>query len=277
MKKACVIGWPISHSRSPLIHNYWLKLHGLPGLYERVPVAPDELQTFLRSLKQQGYRGCNITIPHKESAFHLVDAVDETSRRIGSINTVWLENGSLHAMSTDGIGFCANIEQTVPNFSFIDQIVTVMGAGGSTRPIVDEMLRRGAREIIIANRTIERAVDIMRLFGPKVKAIKLSEVNNALPQAGLLINTTSIGLTGAAEIPVDLRQLPPEAIVADIVYVPLETNLLKRARVCNLRTVGGLGMLLHQAVPGFEKWFGVRPLVTSALYDHVAANITGAK
>lgn len=273
MTKACVIGWPISHSRSPLIHNYWLKLNGLAGSYDRVAVRPDELTTFLQTLEAQGLRGCNITIPHKERAFSLVDSVDETSRRVGSINTVWREAGRLHAMSTDGTGFCANVEQSIPDFNFIGKIVTVLGAGGSSRAIVNELLLRGADKIFVANRTTARAAEFVMLFGPAIKAIELSAVDAVLAQTDLLVNTTSIGLGDGADVPVDLSHLPSQAVVADIVYVPLETKLLHRARQRELRTVGGLGMLLHQAVPGFEKWFGMRPIVTQELFELVADDI----
>jgi shikimate dehydrogenase len=273
MIKACVVGWPISHSRSPMIHNYWLKLHGLAGSYERVAVPPDGLARFLLSLDSHGFRGCNLTIPHKERALGLVDSTDEISRRIGSINTVWCESGKLCAMSTDGMAFCANIVHSIPDFSFKDKFAVVLGAGGSSRAVVDGLLLKGAGEIIVANRTFERAIEVAKLFGAKVKAVELSSIAEVLGNTNLLVNTTSISLTDSAEIPVDLARLPPDAVVCDIVYVPLETRLLKRARQRGLKTVGGLGMLLHQAVPGFEKWFGVRPVVTRQLFDLVAADI----
>ncbi len=277
MKKACVIGWPISHSRSPLIHNYWIRQHQLDASYERIPVAPEDLQTFFQSLPEGGYTGCNITIPHKETAFHLVDETDETSRRIGSINTVWLEDGKRKAMTTDGMGFCDNIEQSLPGFSFRDKNVLVIGAGGSSRPIINEMLNRGAAEIILANRTLQRAEVVQKIFGQKVRATGLGNLNSAMPHADLLVNTTSIGLGSNGGFPADVNLLPDHAIVADIVYVPLETTLLEKARARRLRTVGGLGMLLHQAVPGFEKWFGIRPQVTPELFSLVAADIAGEK
>jgi shikimate dehydrogenase len=275
MKKACVIGWPISHSRSPLIHNHWIAQHHLDAVYERVPVSPENLESFLRSLADNGYTGCNVTLPHKEQAFRIADHIDQTATRIGSINTVWLQDGKLHATSTDGVGFCTNVEQTVPGFSFRDTRVTMIGAGGSSRPIINEMLNRGAAEITLANRTLSRAQDVQKIFGAKVRAIALENVDTALPRTDLLINTTSIGLGSDTEFPADINLLPVHAIVADIVYVPLETSLLERAKARGLRTVGGLGMLLHQAVPGFEKWFGVRPQVTPELFALVAADITG--
>jgi shikimate dehydrogenase len=275
MKKACVIGWPISHSRSPLIHNHWIAKHHLDAVYERVPVSPENLESFLSTLQHNGYTGCNVTIPHKEAAFRIADHIDETAIRIGSINTIWLQDGSLHATSTDGMGFCTNVEQTVTGSSFRDSVVTMIGAGGSSRPIINEMLNRGAAEITLANRTLARAEEVQKVFGAKVRAIALDKVDTALPRTDLLINTTSIGLGGDTEFPADINLLPDNAIVADIVYVPLETALLKKAKARGLRTVGGLGMLLHQAVSGFEKWFGVTPQVTPELFALVAADITG--
>jgi shikimate dehydrogenase len=275
MKKACVIGWPISHSRSPIIHNHWIAQHRLDAVYERIPVSPENLESFLRSMADNGYAGCNVTIPHKERAFAIVNHVDDTAIRIGSINTIWLHDGNLHATSTDGMGFCTNVEQTVTGFSFRDSIVTMIGAGGSSRPIINEMLNRGAAEITLANRTLARAEDVQKVFGAKVRAIALENLDTALPRTDLLINTTSIGLGSDTEFPADINLLPDNAIVADIVYVPLETALLKKAKARGLRTVGGLGMLLHQAVSGFEKWFGITPQVTPELFALVAADITG--
>ncbi len=275
MKKACVIGWPISHSRSPLIHNYWITQNKLDAVYERVSVTPENLQSFLRSLAENGYAGCNVTLPHKEHAFRIADHIDETAMRLGSVNTLWLEHGKLHATSTDGMGFCTNVEQSVPGYSFRDSIVALIGAGGSSRPIINEMLNRGVAKITLANRTLARAQDVQKIFGAKVHVIALDKVNTALQHADLLVNTTSIGLGSDEEFPADVTLLPEHAIVADIVYVPLETALLEKARARKLRTVGGLGMLLHQAVPGFEKWFGVRPQVTPELFERVSADIAG--
>ncbi len=275
--KACVIGHPIAHSRSPLIHSYWLKQMSIDGQYEKQDVAPEDLQNFFLNLEDNNLRGCNITIPHKEHAIKFVDDIDDTSSRIGSINTVWLENRKRRASTTDGIGFCTNIEQSLKSFSFKDKRVVVVGAGGSTRPIVAEMINRGAAEIIIANRNLGRAQDIARIFANMPKAIPLDELNRNISTADLLVNTTSIGLHGETEYPADLMLLPESAVVTDIVYAPLETQLLKNAKTRNLTTVTGLGMLLHQAVYGFEKWFGQTPTVTEELYKLVAADLQKAQ
>ncbi len=248
----------------------------MDGSYERREIQPAELEKFMNDLPHSEFVGCNITIPHKEQALRYVDEADDTSRRIGSINTVWIENGKRHAMTTDGIGFCANIENTITNFDFDSKTVTVVGAGGSARPVIDEMLRRGAGQITIANRNLERAKDIATLFGKSVTAVALTDVNLALPRSDLLVNTTSIGLAGESSYPADLAKLPDHAIVSDIIYAPLETPLLRVAKARQLRTVTGLGMLLQQAVPGFEKWFGIRPVVTPELYDLVAADLAQA-
>lgn len=275
--KACVIGHPIAHSRSPLIHTYWLKQMSIDGQYDKQDVAPGDLQNFFLNLEDNNLRGCNITIPHKEHAIKFVDDIDDTSSRIGSINTVWLENRKRRASTTDGIGFCTNIEQSLKSFSFKDKRVVVVGAGGSTRPIVAEMINRGAAEIIIANRNLGRAQDIARIFANMPKAIPLDELNRNISTADLLVNTTSIGLHGETEYPADLMLLPESAVVTDIVYAPLETQLLKNAKTRNLTTVTGLGMLLHQAVYGFEKWFGQTPTVTEELYKLVAADLQKAQ
>ncbi len=275
--KACVIGHPIAHSRSPLIHSYWLKQMSIDGQYEKQDVAPEDLQNFFLNLEDNNLRGCNITIPHKEHAIKFVDDIDDTSSRIGSINTVWLENRKRRASTTDGIGFCTNIEQSLKSFSFKDKRVVVVGAGGSTRPIVAEMINRGAAEIIIANRNLGRAQDIARIFANMPKAIPLDELNRNISTADLLVNTTSIGLHGETEYPADLMLLPESAVVTDIVYAPLETQLLKNAKTRNLTTVTGLGMLLHQAVYGFEKWFGQTPTVTEELYKLVATDLQKAQ
>ncbi len=275
MIKACVIGDPVAHSRSPLIHGHWLKQHGILGSYDRVQVTSAELANFLRNLEAYGYAGCNVTIPHKEAALVHVDHVDDRVERCGALNTIYMSAGKSHATTTDGIGFCANVEDHCPGFSFQGANVVIHGAGGSARPITDELLRRGARKILITNRTKSRADEISAHFGLPVMSAN-GDVSKYLPKTDLLINCTSLGMKGEGTIDLDLTLLPKSAVVADIVYVPLLTDFLKRAQDLDLRIVPGLGMLLHQAVPGFEKWFGVRPKVTKRLHDLVAKDIDPA-
>jgi shikimate dehydrogenase len=273
MKKACVIGWPIAHSRSPLIHNYWLAKYGLEGLYERRPVSPQELPGFLKNLAEHGYVGCNVTIPHKEAALQHVDHIDDVVRRNGSLNTVYLVGSEKYATSTDGEGFYQNLLATVPGLSLYRKRAIILGAGGSAKAVVERLLRAGIAEIAVMNRTNQRIDDLKTSFGRVIKALPTDHYVNESKSATLLINATSQGMSGQPRLDIDLSALPPDAIVADLVYVPLETELLKAAKTRGLRTVGGLGMLLHQAVVGFEKWFGVRPEVTPELYNLVAADI----
>lgn len=269
--KACVIGWPISHSRSPLIHNYWLKQLGLDGLYTREPVEPESLRTFFQSLRDGAFLGCNVTMPHKEEACRLVDDVDERVQRMGSLNTVWREAGKLRGTSTDGRGFLSSLASAQPRYVLGQQPVVILGAGGSVRAIIDEMLRQGVPRIFIYNRTASRADELVQLFGPKVQAIHSADLTDAFEQSGLLVNTVPATALEPAKLP--LSRLKPDAVVADIIYTPLFTPLLDHARQLGLAVVPGLGMLLHQAVPGFEKWFGVTPRVTQELYDLVARDI----
>jgi shikimate dehydrogenase len=271
--KAGVIGWPIAHSRSPLIHGTWLKDFGIDGTYDRWPVKPEELGAFFEKLKQQNMAGCNVTIPHKEQAFQFIDDADERAARIGAINTVWREGGKLRATSTDGVGFCDNVEQQHRDFTWRDRNVLILGAGGSAVAIADEILRRGAARICVANRSLERAESLARKFGASVEAHVLADLPALMPHAHLIVNTTSLGMTGEPSLDLDIASLQPDAIVADIVYVPLKTALLTAAENRGLRIVTGLGMLLHQAVPGFERWFGRKPAVTPELYDLIARDI----
>jgi shikimate dehydrogenase len=276
MIKASVIGWPISHSRSPLIHGYWLKQLGIDGVYEKHAVAPDDLGSFIPTLRDGQHVGTNVTLPHKETALAHVDEPDDRVRRIGALNTIWRENGKLRATSTDGPGFLANLKQTLPGFLPQDQPVTILGAGGSARAIIDELLRQGIDRIHVVNRTNSRAENLAQHFGPHVKATNQNEVAKALHHSGLLINTTSAGLADQSEISLPWASLKPDAVVADIIYTPLITPFLQAAKTHGHPVVPGLGMLLHQAVVGFEKWFGQRPMVTPDLHDIIARDIDPA-
>ena len=273
MKKACVIGYPIAHSRSPMIHNHWLKKHGIHGLYEKREVKPEDLTTFLKNLNANGYVGCNITIPHKEAAKSLVSEYDEVVRKTGSLNTIYYENDKLKATSTDGEGFYQNLLSAATDLNLTGKSVLILGAGGSARAVIERLLRAGVAEIKILNRTKYRAEELCVLFGPKLRAIELDHFVAESKDIALLVNTTSQGMKGQPELAIDLSHLPKSAVVADLIYVPLKTKLIRDAEARGLRAVGGLGMLLHQAVVGFEKWFGVRPQVTAELYDMVARDI----
>jgi shikimate dehydrogenase len=272
MQRACVIGWPVEHSRSPLIHRYWLKLYGIDGAYEKEAVAPKDLARFLGALEARGYIGANVTLPHKEAALQLAAVADEAARMIGAANTLWLDSaGRLCAGNTDAYGFITNLEAEAPDWNKGRRPVMVLGAGGAARAILHGLLTEGAARILLANRTRGRAEALARAFGPSVQVVDWHDRHRALAGCGLLVNATSLGMTGKEPLDIDLKALPADAVVADIVYSPLETELLAAARARGNRVVDGLGMLLHQAVPGFERWFGIRPEVTPELKAHVAA------
>ncbi len=273
MKKVCVIGYPIAHSRSPLIHNYWLQMYGIPGLYEKREVKVPELQHFLHHLTAQGYVGCNVTIPHKEAALAFVPHLEDVVKRTGSLNTVYFVGETLCATSTDGEGFYQNLVTQVPELDLTGKTVVIFGAGGSARAITERLLRENIGKIKILNRTHSRAEELAALFGSKVVPIVQNSFVSESRDAVLVINTTAQGLRDQEKLNVDLSCLPPQAVVADIVYVPLKTSLLIQAEARGLRTVGGLGMLLHQAVVGFEKWYGLKPVVTHELYQRVAKDV----
>lgn len=279
--RACVIGWPISHSRSPLIHGYWLKHYGIDGSYHKQEVHPDNLKKFLSSMADSGLRGCNVTVPHKEAAFALAQVKDQSAEAVAAANTLWLENGLLHAANTDGIGFMMHLRQSAPHWHDTDGPVCVLGAGGAARALVYELLDAGISELRLFNRTLQRAEALASCFeknmSSRIKVLPWEQRNSASRDAILLLNTTSLGMTGSPPLEMDLSQLNAGAVVADIVYAPLETALLAEARARGLTTVDGLGMLLHQAVPGFEKWFGRRPQVTPELRELIAADILNQK
>jgi shikimate dehydrogenase len=276
LKRACVVGWPIAHSRSPLIHGHWLARYGIEGSYSRAAVRPEEAAAFLRNLRVQGYVGCNVTIPHKETAFAVADATLPAARAAGAANTLWYDGNRLMADNTDGTGFVSNIRATVPGFAFDGAMVSLLGAGGAARGILHALLDAGAGEIRIFNRTRGRADALAAAFGAKVKGFDWGLRDDQSRGASLLVNTTPLGMQRTVSLGMDLDVLDRNCVVADIVYVPLETPLLGTARRRGLTTVDGLGMLLHQAVPGFERWFGVRPEVTDELRAVLVRDIEGA-
>ncbi|WP_019170892.1 shikimate dehydrogenase [Pseudaminobacter salicylatoxidans] len=271
-RKAFVCGHPIAHSRSPKIHGFWLRQYGIDGSYDAIDVEPEVFDDFLARLAANGLVGGNVTIPHKEAAFRLVQRRAAAAEAIGAVNTLWFENGHLWGDNTDAYGFAANLDEYAPDWDKVGTAL-VLGAGGAARAVVHALKMRGFRHIRIVNRTAERALALADAFGEGVSGHPLAASGEFLPDTGLLVNTTSLGMHGSDELPVDPSALPAHAIVADIVYVPLETPLLAAARARGLKTVDGLGMLLHQAVPGFERWFGVRPEVTRKLRELIVADL----
>ncbi|MFL9503035.1 shikimate dehydrogenase [Rhodopseudomonas sp. BR0C11] len=270
-RAACLIGWPAAHSRSPLIHHYWLRQLGIEGGYSIEAVPPEGFAEFVLHLKTHGYVGANVTIPHKERALQLTEP-DERARAVGAANTLYYDGDLLRSTNTDIEGFIGNLDASAPGWDRSPHAV-VLGAGGSSRAVVFGLLERGVQRIALANRSIERAEALRDLFGDRVVPIAWSDIPAALPGAGLLVNTTSLGMKGQPPLQIDLSALPADAVVADLVYVPLETDLLAAAKARGLRTADGLGMLLHQAVRGFDLWFGARPHVTAELRALVEADL----
>lgn len=275
MKHACVIGWPVEHSRSPLLHGYWLKKYGIDGTYTKRAVAPEAAADFLRSLSANGYVGCNVTVPHKAAAFSAADEREDSAKAVLAANTLWLSDGKLVAANTDTYGYMTNLSQQAPGWDRRDAPVSILGAGGAGRAIAFGFLDAGVSEIRVFNRTRARAETLAQQFGSCVKVLDWSEREAGSRDSAVLVNTTTIGMNGVGTLDFDLAGFDPECVVSDIVYVPLETELLRKAKSQGLRTVDGLGMLLHQGVPGFEKWFGVRPEVTDELRDLIVGDIEG--
>ncbi|MFA5949201.1 MAG: shikimate dehydrogenase [Hyphomicrobium sp.] len=273
MIRACVIGWPIEHSRSPQIHGYWINNYGLEGSYTKHAVAPEALERFIGQLASCGLAGCNVTVPHKEAVYRMASEHEASARAIGAANTLWLENGKLHAANTDTYGYMTYLAACAPGWRMRDAPVAILGAGGAARAIIFGFLGQGVAEIRVFNRTRDRAEAIAAEFGPRIKVMDWSERSTASRDVAVLVNTTAVGLAGNGSLDIDFTGFHPDCVVSDIVYVPLETQLLRAARSHGLTAVDGLGMLLHQAVPGFEKWFGIRPVVTQELYDLVASGI----
>lgn len=280
MPKAFVVGQPIRHSRSPLIHGHWLKEHGIDGRYERIEVSPEAFPAFLQSLAAQGYAGGNVTIPHKEAAFACVARRTARAERLKAVNTVWVENGILWGDNTDVTGFIAHLDQTLGE-GWEKDVTTafVIGAGGAARAVVAGLQDRGIA-IKVANRTLTKAQDLARDLnrdGHALEAIPWEKRNEVVRSSGLIVNTTSLGMAGQPALDLDLSGAAATAIVCDIVYVPLETPLLAAAAARGLRTVDGLGMLLHQAVPGFARWFGITPRVTPTLRAVIVADLENSR
>jgi shikimate dehydrogenase len=271
-RAACLIGWPAAHSRSPLIHHYWLRTLGIEGGYNIEAVPPEGFAQFVLHLSTHGFVGANVTIPHKERALAL-SKPDARALSVGAANTLWYEDGELRSTNTDIEGFINNLDACAPGWDRIEEAL-VLGAGGSSRAVVFGLIERGIQRVHLANRTVDRARALADQFGANVHPLAWDAIGDLLPRARLLVNTTSLGMHGQPSLELDTGRLPPHAVVADLVYVPLETPLLASARARGLKTADGLGMLLHQAVRGFELWFGQRPEVTSELRDLVVADLT---
>jgi len=269
---AFVCGHPIAHSRSPIIHGYWLAKHGIEGSYERIDVAPADFPAFLENLAARGFAGGNVTLPHKETAFRLVSRRDEAAQMIGAVNTLWFEDGRLCGGNTDAYGYAAHHDALAPCWREGETAV-VLGAGGAARAIIHALQKAGYKNVRIVNRTVERAHELVDIFAGGASAHGWDELPYLLSDADFLVNTSALGMTGKPPLEISLDPLPDHAIVSDIVYAPLKTDLLASAEARGLIGVDGLGMLLHQAVPGFERWFGVRPEVTPDLRAAVLADL----
>ena len=271
--KAFVIGHPIAHSRSPLIHGTWLAEHNIDGSYEAIDVAPDDLPAFFERLRSGEFAGGNVTIPHKEAVFALCDSVDPLATMIGAVNTLVVRGGKVAGSNTDYLGFLGNLDAEAPGWSDGPADAMVIGAGGAARAVLVALRRRDGGKVHVLNRTVANAQALVDDIDGPFEAHGFDAFDELAPQTGLVINTSSIGMHGTRFDWLDLALLPETALVTDIVYAPLVTPLLAEARARGLRTVDGLGMLLHQAVPGFEAWFGVRPVVTPALRARIEATL----
>ena len=261
---AGVIGYPISHSLSPKLHGYWLKKYEIDGAYVPLPVAPEDFDNVITNLPKMGFQGANVTIPHKQSALKLADEVTDTAQAIGAANTLFFRDGRIIADNTDAYGFMENLRVNAQTWNAAKPAV-VIGAGGAARAVIYGLLAAGCPKIYLTNRTVEKAEALAEYFGAKINVITMGELRDYLPEAGLLVNTTSMGMKGYPLLDIDLSRAKPDCVITDIVYSPLETPLLVEAAKHKLPKVTGIGMLLHQAVPGFEGWFGQRPQVDADL------------
>ena len=265
---AAVIGHPVNHSRSPRMHNFWLAHFGLEGYYIPLDIDPKKFERSIRNLPELGLVGANITIPYKEKVLKIADKISDRAALVGAANTLtFLPNGGIYADNTDGYGFLQNIKSKYKDWSARDGITVVFGAGGASRAILAALIEDGASDIILANRTRSRADQLRSDFGAKIKVVEWMKIQNYLSEASTIINTTSLGMVGKTDLPIPLNALKKNTLVTDIVYTPIETHLLATAAKMGCRTVDGLGMLIHQAIPGFERWFGIRPGVSQALRE----------
>ena len=269
---AGVMGWPVAHSRSPVLHNHWIKHYGLNGAYVLLPVQPDQLVDAIKGLRALGFAGCNLTIPHKVAAMSFMDRVDPLARRMGAINTIVVEkDGSLSGYNNDGFGYIQSLLEAQPNWQADAGPVTVLGAGGAARAVIVSLAEQGAKEIRLCNRSWDKAQALAQEFGAPVKAIPWEQRHDALADIALLVNTTNQGMSGQPALDLSLDRMPGHTLVSDVIYIPKETPLLAAARQRGNPTVNGLGMLLHQARPAFKAWYGVMPEITPELRRQVDA------
>lgn len=273
-KVAGVMGWPVEHSLSPALHGFWIRQYGLDAAYVPMAVKPEAFQEAARALVRFGFRGANVTLPHKEQAFRVSSEVDDAGRATGAVNTLVVDGEKLVGRNTDVTGYLASLDDAGAG-QMDGRCAVVLGAGGAARGIIFGLLSRGAGEIIVVNRTSGKADALVAFFGSRVKAERWDGLDSALSRCDLLVNTTSLGMKGQDELTIDLARLKASACVSDIVYRPLETRLLAQARQRGHRTIEGLGMLLHQARPGFAAWFGVEPAVTLELRQHLVSILEG--
>ncbi|MGX9356011.1 shikimate dehydrogenase [Roseobacteraceae bacterium S113] len=269
---AAVIGHPISHSKSPVLHGHWLKTHGIAGHYIPVDIAPDQLETIIKMMPQMGFVGANVTIPYKEAVLNVADLITDRATLIGAANTlIFRKDGKIHADNTDGYGFVQNLRQGAPNWVPREGSALVLGAGGAARAVIASLLDVGVPQLVLSNRTRIKAERLKSDFGNRVTVVDWIQAANHVEEANLIVNTTSLGMVNHPELRLPLDGLRPGQTVTDLVYAPLKTRLLAEAESAGCTTVDGLGMLLHQAVPAFERWFGVRPDVDDALRQAVLA------
>lgn len=269
---AGVMGWPIAQSRSPAIHNHWIETYGLEGRYVPLAVRPERLGDAIRGLPALGFRGCNLTMPHKQNAMAMIDGVSETARRIGAINCIVVDDdGRMTGTNHDGNGYVMSVQEVAPQWKPGDGPIAILGAGGAARAIMVAMLERGAGEIRLVNRTLDTAERIARELGAAIKPVAWKRRNDAIHDVALLVNATNQGMTGHPPLEISLDRLSPHTLVSDLVYVPPETPFLAAARARGNVTINGLGMLLHQARPAFQAWFGVMPEITDALRARIMA------
>ena len=268
--KAAVIGHPISHSKSPIIHQYWLKKYDISGSYEKIDIAPENLKDGVQRLIDQGFDGFNVTVPHKETMMDLCDNIDITAQKIGAVNTIIMKNGKLYGQNTDAYGFIQNIKQNAPQFDFKNKSVLILGAGGAAKAVAYGLTQEGVSKIIISNRTLEKAKELQNI-APVIEAVQWDKKDFAIEQVDMIVNATSLGMIGKPSLEISILNLKKSALVTDIVYTPLKTNILNEAEKTGRFFVTGIGMLLHQARPSFEAWTGILPDVDNPLEALVLA------